>query len=123
VNTHHASDAGSEQGETEYVTSLEAGLILHNAPDTVRALARRGTLAAAITTRAGRLFRRADVERLAAQRRQLAELRLTAAKTTGERSGDRSDGRAEHRGDRARRRSSTSRSRRPPGDSLNISAG
>jgi hypothetical protein len=70
VTTHHASDTGSEQGENEYVTSQEAGLILNRAPDTVRGLARRGLLVAAITTRAGRLYRRKDVEHLAAQRRQ-----------------------------------------------------
>ena len=47
---------------TDYVSTYEAALILGCAPDTVRLLARSGRLATAISTRAGRLFRRCDVE-------------------------------------------------------------
>lgn len=51
-----------------YITSLEAAQIIGCAPDTIRAMARTGRLAAAITTRAGRLFERAQVEQLARER-------------------------------------------------------
>ncbi len=54
----------------EYISSLEAAQILDCAPDTVRLMARSGRLAVAMTTRAGRLFRRSDVEVLARARAQ-----------------------------------------------------
>ena len=57
----------------EFVSSLEAAQILGCAPDTVRWLARAGRLKAAIETRAGRLFRRRDVERLAVERAEGAK--------------------------------------------------
>jgi hypothetical protein len=49
----------------DLISSCEAALILDRAPDTVRLMARRGRLVAAVATRAGRLFRRRDVEELA----------------------------------------------------------
>lgn len=59
---------------TDYVSSYEAAQILGCAPDTVRMLARSGRLPTAITTRAGRLYARRDVETLAEERRQRREL-------------------------------------------------
>ena len=52
------------------VSSLEAAQILHCSADNVRRLAREGRLRPIITTRAGRVFARRDVERLAAERQQ-----------------------------------------------------
>jgi excisionase family DNA binding protein len=49
----------------EFVGSCEAAQILGKTPDTVRLMARKGTLKAVIVTRHGRLYRRADVEALA----------------------------------------------------------
>jgi excisionase family DNA binding protein len=57
------------------LSTLEASRILDCAPDTVRRLVREGVLTAAVSTCAGRLVRRADVEALAAKRRQLREAR------------------------------------------------
>ncbi len=56
--------------DSDYVASYEAALILGRAPDTVRLLARSGRLTTAIHTRAGRLYRRKDVERLAKELHQ-----------------------------------------------------
>jgi hypothetical protein len=67
--THHAPPQGDPDDPDDLLTSFEAGAILQRAPDTVRLLARRGLLIPAIETRAGRLFRRRDVEDLAARRR------------------------------------------------------
>jgi excisionase family DNA binding protein len=52
------------------VSSLEAAQILHCSADNVRRLAREGRLRPIMTTRAGRVFARRDVERLAAEREQ-----------------------------------------------------
>jgi DNA-binding transcriptional MerR regulator len=50
----------------DLMTSVDAGRILDVTPDMVRLLAREGRLTAAIQTIRGvRLFRRADVEKLA----------------------------------------------------------
>lgn len=54
---------------TEYVSSSEAGQILGLTPDSVRLMARQGKLPVAIATKAGRLYRRSDVQRLADARR------------------------------------------------------
>jgi DNA-binding transcriptional MerR regulator len=53
---------------SEYVSSSEAGKILDCSPDYVRLMARTGRLVPAIETKAGRLFRRSDVEALARRR-------------------------------------------------------
>lgn len=55
---------------SEYIASLEAAQILGCAPDTVRGLARTGKLPVVMTTGAGRVYRRSDVERLAREREQ-----------------------------------------------------
>jgi hypothetical protein len=49
----------------EFVSTYEAALILGRAPDTIRLWVRRGRLKPAVTTRAGRLFSRAEVQQLA----------------------------------------------------------
>lgn len=54
--------------QTPYVSTFEAAQILGCAPDTIRWMARSGRLVAAITTKAGRLFDRAQVEQLARER-------------------------------------------------------
>lgn len=54
----------------DVVSSLEAAQILDCSSDNVRRLAREGKLRAVISTRAGRLFARCDVEELARERRQ-----------------------------------------------------
>lgn len=69
MKTHHAADAAIVNAPPEYVSSFEASLLLNRAPDTVRLLARRGHLATAVRTRAGRLYFRRDVEQLAARLR------------------------------------------------------
>jgi len=58
---------------SEFVSTFEASQISGYSPDTIRLKARTGQLRAAITTRAGRLFRREDCERLAAERREREE--------------------------------------------------
>ncbi len=55
---------------SEFVSTFEAAQILERSPDTVRWMARSGRLAYAIETKAGRLFRRTDVEALARARAQ-----------------------------------------------------
>lgn len=55
---------------TDVVSSYEAAQILECSPDNIRRLAREGRLRAVISTRAGRLFSRHDVEALAQERRQ-----------------------------------------------------
>jgi excisionase family DNA binding protein len=55
---------------TDVVSSFEAARILDCSSDNVRRLAREGRLKAVITTGAGRLFSRQDVEKMAAERRQ-----------------------------------------------------
>jgi len=57
---------------TDVVSSLEAARIIDCSPDNIRRLARAGRLRAVITTGAGRLFSRRDVEALAEERRQRA---------------------------------------------------
>jgi hypothetical protein len=64
--------------DSEYVASSEAALILQRTPDTVRLMARRGRLRTAIATRAGRLYRRADVEKLAKELNEQNEGRARA---------------------------------------------
>ena len=57
------------QAKDELLESADAGRILNVSAGFVRQLAQRGRLrAAVITPRGVRLFRRVDVERLAAQR-------------------------------------------------------
>jgi DNA-binding transcriptional MerR regulator len=64
----------------EFVSTFEAARILDVSPDAVRLMARSGRLEAAITTRAGRLFRRQDCERLAVERQERTgrRIRLTS---------------------------------------------
>lgn len=52
------------------VSSLEAAQILHCSADNVRRLAREGRLRPIMTTTAGRVFARCDVELLARERAQ-----------------------------------------------------
>lgn len=59
-----------EERTSGYLSTFEAAQILKCAPDTVRWMALSGRLAIAIETRAGRLFRRGDVEMLALARTQ-----------------------------------------------------
>jgi predicted site-specific integrase-resolvase len=54
----------------ELLSTFEAAQILDCAPDTVRHMARTGRLPIAVQTRAGRLYDRAEVSRLAAERRE-----------------------------------------------------
>lgn len=54
----------------DVLSTFEAAQILACSTDNVRRLARAGRLRAAISTRAGRLFARRDVEELAQERRQ-----------------------------------------------------
>jgi excisionase family DNA binding protein len=57
----------------DLMTTVDAARILGLSSDMVRLLARRGRLKAAVlTVRGVRLFRRADVDRLAAERAQQA---------------------------------------------------
>lgn len=53
---------------SEFMTTGEAASLLRASPDMMRALHRSGQLPAQLTVTGRRLFRRADVERLAAQR-------------------------------------------------------
>jgi excisionase family DNA binding protein len=57
---------------TKFVSSYEAAQILECSPDNIRRMAREGQLRAVVSTRAGRLFSRDDVEQLARARRQSA---------------------------------------------------
>jgi DNA-binding transcriptional MerR regulator len=52
------------------ISSIEAAEILHCSADNVRRLAREGQLRPIMFTRAGRVFARRDVERLASERQQ-----------------------------------------------------
>lgn len=61
--------------DTNVVSTSEAAQILQCSSDNVRRLARTGKLVAAISTRAGRLFRRRDVEKLLDERRASADQR------------------------------------------------
>lgn len=55
----------------DLMTAADAAHILDLSPDMVRVLARKGTLVAAVTTIRGvRLFRRAEIERLAHDRKR-----------------------------------------------------
>ena len=54
----------------DLVCSFESAQILNCTSDNVRRLVREGQLQPAVSTRAGRLFLRRDVEALAAERRQ-----------------------------------------------------
>jgi hypothetical protein len=65
-------------GMSEYVSTFEASRILGCAPDTIRWMARSGKLRAAIVTKAGRLFKRADIEQLALQRQEPLAVHATA---------------------------------------------
>jgi hypothetical protein len=60
-----------------HVSTLEAAQILRCSSDNVRLLARSGRLPTAIETRAGRLFLRAEVDRLAARRGQKHQERIS----------------------------------------------
>jgi excisionase family DNA binding protein len=60
-----------EDQVSDLLTSLEVAQLLNCSPDNIRKLAREGRLRPAITTRAGRLFARRDIEALAAERVQL----------------------------------------------------
>ncbi len=53
----------------DLVSSAEAAVILGCRSHNVRRLAREGRLRPAVVARIGRLFRRSDVEKLAAERR------------------------------------------------------
>jgi len=53
----------------EFISTLEAAQILDCAPDTVRLMARSGRLPIAITTGAGRVYRRSDIEAFAMLRK------------------------------------------------------
>ena len=55
------------------VSSFEAAQILECSPDNIRRLARVGRLRAVIATRAGRLFSRDEVQKLARERRLRSE--------------------------------------------------
>jgi hypothetical protein len=59
---------GSVDMTDEYLSTLETVQRLGCSTDNVRALRRSGRLKPAITTRAGSLFRRIDVEEFAAAR-------------------------------------------------------
>ncbi len=59
----------------EYVSTGDAARILDCGPDYVRALVRQGRLTPAVTTSAGKILLRTDVERLAAERRAASETR------------------------------------------------
>ncbi len=50
------------------ITTYEASQILGTTPDNVRRMARLGQLPIALTTRNGRLYERAAIQRLAAER-------------------------------------------------------
>lgn len=63
----------------DVVSSYEAAQILQCSADNVRRLAREGRLRAVISTGAGRLFSRRDVERMADERRQRATAEPTPA--------------------------------------------
>lgn len=63
--THVSRNQSGDTRHEEFVASSEAAVILGRTPDSVRLMARTGRLRTAIRTRAGRLYRRADVERLA----------------------------------------------------------
>jgi hypothetical protein len=75
MSTHSDSKNTSIGTTNEFVSTYEAALILGRAPHTVRLFARHGRLVispsvwafsiTAIITRAGRLYRRCDVEKLA----------------------------------------------------------
>jgi hypothetical protein len=71
--THPADITTGAELIEDLVSSCEAALILGRTPDAVRLMARRGRLVTAVVTRAGRLYRRHDVENLAKhlQRRTL----------------------------------------------------
>ena len=56
------------EGPDDLMTAVDAGRILGVSVDTVRLLAKDGRIPFMSTVRGVRLFRRADVERLAAQR-------------------------------------------------------
>jgi excisionase family DNA binding protein len=60
-----------EDRGSDLLTSLEVAQLLNCSPHNIRKLAREGRLHPAITTRAGRLFARRDIEALAAERVQL----------------------------------------------------
>jgi len=65
--------AGRPEDPEDLMTAGDAARILDLSSDMVRLLAREGRLEAAVQSVSGvRLFRRADVERLAAQRAQRA---------------------------------------------------
>lgn len=84
--THPADDNTGPGHTDDLVSSCEAALILGRTPDTVRLMARRGRLVTAVTTRAGRLYRRHDVEKLAeAERRSGAAQRRSRQRSSFER--------------------------------------
>ena len=56
--------------QSEYLSTFEAAAILGCSRDNVRVLVRGGRLPVAIETRAGRLLKRIDVERVAHERRK-----------------------------------------------------
>lgn len=65
--------AGPDDDPEDLMTAVDAARILGLSSDMVRLLAREGRLKAAVqTVRGVRLFRRADVERPAAERAQQA---------------------------------------------------
>jgi excisionase family DNA binding protein len=61
-----------ETDMTDVVSSFEAAQILQCTPDNIRRLAREGRLRAVISTGAGRLFSRRDIEALAEARAKAA---------------------------------------------------
>ena len=68
--------AGGPDGPEDLMTTVDAARILGLSSDMVRLLAREGRLKAAVqTVRGVRLFRRSEVERLAAERAQQARER------------------------------------------------
>jgi excisionase family DNA binding protein len=62
---------------TDVVSTFEAAQILDCSSDNVRRLAREGRLPAVISTRAGRLFSKEDVKKLAQERRRSRAVKPT----------------------------------------------
>jgi len=66
---------------TDVVSSFEAAQILQCSADNVRRLARLGRLRPVVWTRAGRLFAKGDVERLARDKQRKANTQPREVKT------------------------------------------
>ncbi len=69
----------TDPGADMLLTPCDAGRILGLTPEAVRALNNKGRLPALKTVSGRRLFRRADVDRLAAERAEAAAMRAQHA--------------------------------------------